>query len=455
MARRYHEGASPPPDPRPGHHWFEPSTITWRRWQEGAWAVIADLTASRVKWAMAELQLLRTHFPEEGADGCARRIPGRGAYACEIRARKLGLKGPRPHNALIHRLTPEQVEEVIRLHDVERLGFKPIGKRFGVCEATASNAYYAVMCARCGYRPAARDANGHLMPAEVERLRAFLRKGVRAVDIQLYMGISAGTVCNERRQYAAELKARGKKPLPPPGNGERYSGARLQRGKKAEVEAAYLAGDATPKVARDTGVSLTQCGRIRKRLVRRLARKKQCLPNCDLDGVRRVYVGSRQHISPAQRGEVRRLLLDGTSAQRAALIVGIGGSKAYEIRRALQAELRAQGSDLPPLKRAGRGALAAARRLPPGARWIFFYRILADRHGEDEAIRILRDGIETLGAIARAIGHIIRLRAAARLRTDFDAQLAAVSRGAGLVEVRPIRRAGPERTLGGIATAQI
>ncbi|HEV2080568.1 MAG TPA: hypothetical protein VGR19_11820, partial [Allosphingosinicella sp.] len=218
-----------------------------------------------------------------------KKLEARGALAIKQVARKLGLKEPRRHNSLIYRLTPDQVEEVIRLHDEEKIGFKPIGQRFGVCESTAANAYLAAMCVRRGYRPAQRDENGHLLPDEIERLRAFLRKGTKPRDIQIYMAISAGAISNERRQYNAELKAKGKRPLPPPGGGERYSGAKIPKETTRLVEQLYLEGIATPKVSERTGVSKTHCLRVRAKLIRRLKRKGECLPGCDAAGKRLTY----------------------------------------------------------------------------------------------------------------------------------------------------------------------
>jgi DNA invertase Pin-like site-specific DNA recombinase len=406
-------------------------------------------------WSERERNVLRQFFQSEGAEGCMARMKKlalRGAPAIKQIARKLGLKEPRPHNSLVHRLTPEQVEEVIRLHDEETIGFKPIGERFGVCESTAANAYWAAMCPRRGYRPAARDENGHLLAPEIERLRAFLRKGTKPRDIQLYMGISAGTISNERRQYAAELKARGKRPLPPPGAGERYSGAKIPKEQSREVERLYLEGKATPSVSSLTGVSRTHCLRIRSKLVLRLARKKQRLPGCDQSGKRLTYQ-TPLRVPEHRRQELRDLLLERVPVRQAAIQTGIGGCTAYRIRDELRAELASQGLILPKPILPGRAARPGPW-LPPQRKWWALYRQLEAQLGHDAAREQIEQALRTIAALPSACERAVRLWRRSR-PLSFEEQLAKVSNGAALTSRFEPRRADPEMTLGGIATGAL
>src|SRR3546814_7572536 len=73
-------------------------------------------------------------------------------------------------------------------------------------------------------------------------MRLMLRKGLKGVEIQLRLGVSAACVSEQRRKYRADLKARDKAPLPPPGNGEQYSGARYSKAKRRAVEDVLLQG---------------------------------------------------------------------------------------------------------------------------------------------------------------------------------------------------------------------
>ena len=409
MARVYSEGPAPPLDARDGAHWFDTEAMLWRRLASGhGWREIADLNASRVKWADAELDVLRNHFEREGAEGCAKRLNGRIANGIKQRARKLGLKDPTDIRGSFTNLGGERLEEAIRLRDDKGWSFKRIGLFFGVCETAATNAYFIAMCPRRGFRPAERDRNGRLLPAEIERLRAMLRKGLKGWEIQLRMGVSAAFVAQQRRRHQPPLKGHPKGPLPPPGGGERYSGARIGRDEKRRAEFLYLAGHGTPRVSKETGISHTHCLRIRSKLIRRLARKGQTLPGCDRKGVRHAQVHSRKQVSAAQREQRRALLMQGVGLKRGGLMAGVGGCSAYRIRNELKQDLGARGEQLPPTKRVGRGGAIAARWLPTGARWIYLYRILIDEHGADEARRIIVSGIACIGEIAielrRAVG---------------------------------------------------
>lgn len=412
---------------------------------------------ARPKWTPNEKNVLLRHFEAEGAEGCMARmkkLEGRGAFAVKQVARKLGLKEPIPHQALRPLLAGADLEEAIRLREEEGWSFKRIGEKFGICESSASNHVIMALCPRKGFRPAKRGPHGELVADEIERLRALLRKGTKPIDIQLYMGISAGTISNERRQYNAELKSRGKRPLPPPGNGERYSGAKIGQEKKKQVEAIYLAGHGTPKASSETGISYTHCLRIREKLVKRLARKGEALANCDLKGVRRSYIDSSQRVPAAAIARVRALLMDGVGFKRAGNIAGVGDCTSYRIRKELKAELEAQGRSLPLTKRVGRGGAVASRWLPPGSRWIFLYRKLAAQHGDDAARSAIEEGIAAIGALARAIGRALEEERRRRPAT-FEEQLDRIRHGAGLISTFKPHRAAPDVTLGGIATAAL
>lgn len=412
-----------------------------------------------IRWSAQEVNVLKAHFPLEGAAGCMARmkkIALRGELAVKVKAHSLGIKGPRRHHSLMRALTDQQVEEVIRLHDVEKIGFKPIGERFGVAETTASNAYFKAMCPRLGYRPAERDANGHLLPAEIERLRTFLLKGTKPVDIQLFMGISAGCIAEERRQYNAELRTRGKRPLPPPGNGERYSGARIPKETVREVERLYLEGKATPEVADLTGVSKTHSLRTRAKLVRRLKRKGECLPGCDIDGKRLSYPTSLV-LTPAHKPQqLRALLLEGWPVSRAANKVGMGKSQAYKVRDDLKSDLEAEGKQLPPTInwRTHPPETTELAWVAPQKCCYVYYRRLEDEHGDQEARRLIRIAARAVADLPLTVGRLMRLARRERSPT-FEEQLERVRNGAGLSTRIDYRRPAPEMTLGGIASAQI
>ena len=150
------------------------------------------------------------------------------------------------------RLQGEALDEAVRLREVENWSFSAIGKHFGVCEASASNAVTTALCVRRGYRPAERDQHGRLTVEGIERLRYALKKGLKGIDIQLRLGVSAACVSEQRRRYNRELLARGKALLPPPGGGQAYSGARLSPAKRKQVEQLFLQGLGTQKIAERT-----------------------------------------------------------------------------------------------------------------------------------------------------------------------------------------------------------
>lgn len=454
MSVRYFDQATPPPQARENDRWRDTETGRGFRWRDGkGWVRFVDRRA-KDRWSKAELEILRTWFPIEGAEGVAARLPRRKVSAVESRARAQRLRGPLPSWGMRLAIKGADLEEAIRLHQVERLGFAPIGRRFGCCEAAASNAVLVTLARRSGARPAERNDLGYITPAGRERIREALRKGWKGVASVARLAVTSGTVTNERRRYNAELKARGKRPLPPPGGGERYSGARIAPATKREVERLYLAGRATLKVSEATGVSHTHCLRIRTKLIRRLRRQGECLPACDRAGKRLSYPDTIVRIPAAQLQRLRRLLLDGTPVARAADLLGIGRSMAYRERDLLKAELDGRGETLPPPRYLGRGAVSA-RWLPVGRNWIIQYRKLTAAHGEQEARQIITEAIAAIAAIPRAIGRAIE-EDRRRRRLTFEEQLDRVRNGAGLTRVIPMPgRALADVTFGGVASGQL
>ena len=230
------------------------------------------MTARRAaRWTAPELALLREHYPAEGALVLAR-LPRRSRHAIHAKANRLGLATTHAASAPRSRLHGAALDEAIRLRETAQWSFAAIGRRFGISEASACNAVTTAMCPRNGYRPAERDCHGHLTAAGLERLRYALKKGFKGIDIQRRLGVSAACVAEQRRRYDRELTARGKAPLPPPGAGKAYSGAKLSAAQRKRVEALFMQGLGSAKVAARSGVSPTSCTRIRDRLVRRLRR---------------------------------------------------------------------------------------------------------------------------------------------------------------------------------------
>lgn len=286
-------------------------------------------------------------------------------------------------------MTGERLAEAVRLRDAG-WPYTKIGEHFGCSESGASNSIIPALGARAGHRPAERDGRGHLLPREIERLRLMLLKGVKPVEIQLRMGLSASRIAEERRRYNRDLKERGKRPLPPPGNGEKYSGARLPREAKLAVERLYFEGFGGAKISKQTGVSYAHVQRIRQRLVRRLKRKGECLPGCDMTGKRHTMKDHARAITDQQREKLRELILARVPVRRAAAIAGIGSCSAYRIRDALKVEL---GDEFPAPKLPGRvsklrAELMYAQAVPAEHLWRF--RVLVREHGEDDARRLLR-----------------------------------------------------------------
>jgi len=337
------------------------------------------MSAHRIpRWTPAELAILQAQYPEMGIDVAAH-LPGRSWHSIHVKAHKLGLKCRKVGDAPKPKLAGAELEEAIGLREGQGWSFARIGAKFGVSEGSANNAVLIALCTRRGFTPAERDQHGHLTEVGLERVRYALKKGLKGVDIQLRLGVSAGCVAEQRRRYNRDLLKRGKAMLPPPGGGEAYSGVKLGKSQKAEVERLFLQGLGTAKVAAQSGVSKTSCTRIRNRLIKRLKRKGETLPGCDAAGFRRVQAESTRFITEAQRDALRSMLLERIPVRRAANIAAIGGSSAYRIRDEFAAELAAAGKCLPPPLLPGRVPTNAFVQLhwpPAGPAEIYAFREL-------------------------------------------------------------------------------
>lgn len=380
-------------------------------------------TPRSAPWTAQEIITLRAWYPAEG-HSVAQRLPGRSIHALQVKAHKLGLSTAHRNPAPRPRLGGGDLDEAIRLREVENWSFSAIGKHFGICEASACNAVTIALCVRRGYRPAQRDEHGRLTAEGIERLRYALKKGYKGIDIQLRLGVSAACVSEQRRRYNRELLARGKALLPPPGGGQAYSGVKLSAAKRRQVEDLFLQGLGTQKIADRTGVSRTSCTRIRTRLLRRLRRKGETLPGCDAAGVRHVHAESARFVTDEQKDLLRAMLLDHVPVQRAARELVIGASSAYRLRDAFAAELAGEGQVLPPPRRLGRARHAPVRSSswpPASPREIYAFRRLLGTMAFDEAKAHWE---ETRRAKARAARD-----AAATRKLTFEEQLAKVASG--------------------------
>jgi hypothetical protein len=396
-------------------------------------------------WTAGELAALREHYPVGGVAAVLAVLPSRSWFAIHSMAGKKGLRTKYRGGGRKLVLSGDRLEEAIRLREVEGWSYGRIGAYLNLCEVTVANAVLIALCPRKGFTPAPRDPNGNLTAEGMERLHLMLRKGMKGVDIQLRLAVSAACVSGERRRYSADLKARGKAPLPPPGNGLAYSGRKFDRKTIKAVEELFLQGLGSMKVSERTGMSNTQVGRIRNRLIKRLARKGECLPGCDREGRRSVQVESARFILPSTVERFHALLMQGEPVRRAAKQIGLGTKSAYRLRDEYREALRADGRDLPPARNwRNAGELKAARK----ARWlpvdkIYQYRELEARIGAEAAkAQILQE----IGAVKRA--------EAARPLT-FEEQLARVRAGAPLTTRITFRPALPDVTLGGVATGML
>jgi hypothetical protein len=419
------------------------------------------------RWTAAELAELRRIFPIGGTKAALELLPGRSWYSIQVKASKLGLKMTDPNwGGRGMTVTGDELEEAIRLREIEGWGFGRIGAHLGRAEASVTNAVLIALCRRKGYTPAERHPNGRMTEA----------------GIQLRLGVSAATVAEQRRRYNAELKARGKALLPPPGNGASYSGVKVSKERRHEAERLFLLGYGTLKVSQGSGVSKTVCTRIRNKLIRRLKRKGECLPGCDIDGKRRTMKDHVRCIPIDSMRELRRLLKAGEcSVAEAGKRARVGSCTAYRVFHALKAEVEAAGGEMPvfdwrsqPRKRNE----ARIRALPQG-RWAFdrYRALLRETTPERAAKTVLaehekrvaeRNAIVAAELAVAASAMTDALSAAtdewrreqASLATEtvvsFEEQLAKVSAGkATVVPVFRPHRADPDFTLGGIATGAL
>lgn len=405
-------------------------------------------------WTPQEDAILADIYPREGLAGVADLLPDRSHHAIQQRAHKRGVQTAVVNKAPVPVLAGAALEEAIRLHDA---GWKlaTIARHLGFTESGTTNAVLIAQCARKGFRPADRDATGRLTAESFERLRYMLKKGLKQVEIQLRLGVSASTVSRERQRYEADLAAREKAPLPPPGNGQRYSGVKLPAAAKRQAEAILLEGFGAPIAAARIGISKASVTRLRQRLVKRLARKGEALPGCDSAG-RRIGAAkmSRHFIPDSTIADLRRRLLEGEPVSHIAKALGIGSCGAYRQRDIFAAELAQQGRVLPKPIRLGRGDAQRARAvegrwLPAGR--IQEFRLLAHEHGHDEAKRLFLVQLDDERRTDAAA------RAAERARPkSFEEQLARVARGeTRVVDKVILRRPDPSMTLGGIATGAL
>ena len=396
-------------------------------------------------WTKSEVAILQDVYPREGLPGACDALPDRSWHAIQVKAHKLALRSPVIGKAPEPKLQGDRLEEAIRLREEDGWSFARIGAHFGVAESSACNAVLIALCPRKGFTPAERDEHGRMTPAGLDRLRLMLRKGLKAVDIQLRLGLSASTIAEQRRRYAADLKARGKAPLPPAGGGEAYSGARIPRDKVREVERLLMTGLGGPKVADLVGVSKTHVQRIRGKLVKRLRRKGECLPGCDATGKRVTVTGHVASVPASSVAKLRDLIMEGVPVSRAALLANVGTCTAYRVRDELRAELAAKGEQLPVAKRLGRGkgrvANVRAAWLPVGRVNLILYRsILREVDGNEAEARR-----RTVRAIAERDGQDPALAE----------QMDRLRRGATVVAKLDLRRPDPAYTLGGVATGSL
>ena len=351
----------------------------------------------------------------------------------------------RPHNGKQMALHGHDLARAVDMYDVQGLSMEATARALGRLTPSVANAVFAALCIKRGHRPAERDGNGYLLPVGRERLREMLRKGMTHRDIQIRLAISASAVSQERAAYNLDLKVRGKRPLPPPGGGIAYCGARLTRDQKKAVEQHLLTGLGGTKVAALTGVSKTVVTRIRLKLVQRLRRKGELLAGCDAAGRRVNLVDQAARIPDASRAELRALILQGVPVKRAGVMTSIGACSAYRIRGELRAELEERGEQLPKIKKLGRrvGPVVDAQMawLPSGRRNFVLYRAkLIEADGNALAARRL-----TVRAIAERDGKDV----------DLAMQIDAMRRGGVVGTAFKYRRADPSCTLGGIASGMI
>lgn len=398
----------------------------------------------KTRWTATELDILDRIFPIEGADACAALLPARNIPGIRMQALKRELKDPTAIPA--GRRAPLEGHDLSRAVELRKAGwsYARIGREFGVCESTATNALTYAECIAAGRTPAKRDAAGGLYARDAKRLRKMLLDGMKHVEIQRELGISASCVSHYRRRLEKDLRgARKSKLLPQHGGGAAYSGRKFSPALKREAERLYMTGLGTKKVSEATGISHSQCLRIRNKLVSRLRRRGEALQGCDLDGRRRITAPGVRAIPADAIAELRRRLVAREPVARAARDLGIGGCSAYRIRDELAAEFAARGEALPPPIRPGTDHRAARRAswMPEG-KFSRFRHLRQTMSHDDAKAAVLREAAE-------------ERRAEAQRPKSFEEQLALVGAGARLSRVVEVRRAAPDMTLGGVATGAL
>ncbi len=338
-------------------------------------------------WTNEELNLLRKHYSTSGSN-----IPElakhRSHGAIHMKAHKLGLERIGAGQGRQLKLSGEALDEAIQLRQREGWSYAKIGKHFGIAETSASNAILIALCVRNGHTPAERHPNGRLTDEGMARLRYALRKGLKGVEITLRLGVSAACVAEQRRRYSNELKASRKVPLPLHGNDQHYSGRKLSKAERSQVEQLFEQGYGAPKISKMTGISKTSCQRIRAKLITRLARKKQTLTGCTNKGKRTEVLHSTAMIPQHSKDMLRAMLLDRIPVSRAAAICGVGASSAYKIRDQLAIELQTNGEKLERPIFPGRvrsGAMRQAYWPPSGRNEFIAFRVLLETQDFDEA----------------------------------------------------------------------
>lgn len=339
----------------------------------------------------ADIAKLREVWPTGGLKAAVEAFPDRSWHSLQVKASRLGLKMLEPQwGGRGCALTGDLLEQAIQLREAEGWSFGKIGAHLGFCESSVNNAVMIELCRRKGYTPAERLPSGRLTSESIERLRWMLKKGLKGVEIQLRLGVSASAIAEQRRRYNADLKARGKALLPPPGGGIAYSGAKISRAKRQDAERLFLEGYGTAKVSAMSGVSKTACTRIRNKLIARLRRKGECLPGCDIEGKRHVMRDHARSIPAESLERLKALILERVPVRRAALMTGVGSCAAYRVRDALKAEM---GDAFPKPRLPGRARplqreMMASQAIPADRLWRF--RQLVREHGDVEARRLLR-----------------------------------------------------------------
>ena len=142
-------------------------------------------------WTRAEVAILRELYPRGGISAVGESLPGRTWKAIHQKAFKLGLQCVSVSVAPEPRLQGADLERAIQLREECNWSFARIGAELGYCEASVCNAVLIALCPRKGFTPAQRDHLGVLTPEGIGRLRYALKKGLKGVDIQLRLGISA------------------------------------------------------------------------------------------------------------------------------------------------------------------------------------------------------------------------------------------------------------------------